>query len=133
FLTSMTREIIKDIEDIRGDIRLGCRTLPIVIGVYPAKIIALVFTFLTIISIIFAYFFYISSLNFIGNDKISIYYIFMLIIILLFSVIMIIKASKTHHYKRISLIIKVIMFLGIAYSAIFYFLINNNLDFLMNA
>src|SRR5262245_49502930 len=33
FLLSLARELVKDAEDIEGDRRFGCRTLPIVIGV----------------------------------------------------------------------------------------------------
>lgn len=41
FLSNLFREIIKDIEDIEGDIADGCRTLPIVIGEEPSKFIAM--------------------------------------------------------------------------------------------
>lgn len=37
FLLSMVREIVKDLEDIKGDSRLGCRTVPIVYGVNASK------------------------------------------------------------------------------------------------
>ena len=37
FLTSFGREIIKDIEDMDGDSRFGCRSLPVVHGVTAAK------------------------------------------------------------------------------------------------
>lgn len=33
FFSTMIREIIKDAEDLRGDARAGCKTIPIVIGV----------------------------------------------------------------------------------------------------
>ena len=33
FWTTLIREIIKDMEDIRGDVRHGCQTLPIVLGI----------------------------------------------------------------------------------------------------
>ena len=41
FLSNLFREIIKDIEDIEGDVADGCRTLPIVIGEEPSKFIAM--------------------------------------------------------------------------------------------
>ncbi|MFN4144356.1 MAG: geranylgeranylglycerol-phosphate geranylgeranyltransferase [Runella sp.] len=37
FTISLVREIIKDIEDLRGDVSHGCRTLPIVWGVRATK------------------------------------------------------------------------------------------------
>ncbi|MDP4247999.1 MAG: geranylgeranylglycerol-phosphate geranylgeranyltransferase, partial [Bacteroidota bacterium] len=40
FMISMIREVIKDIEDMDGDARYGCRTMPIVWGVNTAKVFA---------------------------------------------------------------------------------------------
>jgi 4-hydroxybenzoate polyprenyltransferase len=38
FISSLIREAIKDIEDLQGDERYGCRTMPIVWGVNAAKV-----------------------------------------------------------------------------------------------
>ncbi|HET6256113.1 MAG TPA: geranylgeranylglycerol-phosphate geranylgeranyltransferase [Puia sp.] len=38
FIISLIREVVKDIEDMDGDIRYGCRTMPIVWGVNVAKV-----------------------------------------------------------------------------------------------
>jgi 4-hydroxybenzoate polyprenyltransferase len=40
FIISLVREVIKDIEDMEGDARYGCRTMPIVWGVNVAKVFA---------------------------------------------------------------------------------------------
>jgi 4-hydroxybenzoate polyprenyltransferase len=40
FLLTMVREIVKDVEDMRGDAQHGCRTLPLVVGVARTKWIA---------------------------------------------------------------------------------------------
>jgi 4-hydroxybenzoate polyprenyltransferase len=40
FLLSLIREVIKDIEDMDGDLRYGCRTMPIIWGVNVAKVFA---------------------------------------------------------------------------------------------
>ncbi|MFN6946119.1 MAG: geranylgeranylglycerol-phosphate geranylgeranyltransferase [Cytophagaceae bacterium] len=37
FFISLIREIIKDMEDMKGDANFGCRTLPIVLGIRKAK------------------------------------------------------------------------------------------------
>ena len=50
-LISLIREIIKDIEDIKGDMRFGCKTLPIVFGIRKTKIIIYLFLSLLIITI----------------------------------------------------------------------------------
>jgi 4-hydroxybenzoate polyprenyltransferase len=38
FLISIIREAIKDVEDMEGDRRYGCKTLPIVAGVVATKV-----------------------------------------------------------------------------------------------
>jgi 4-hydroxybenzoate polyprenyltransferase len=38
FIISIIREAIKDMEDIKGDLRYGCKTLPIVAGIRTTKI-----------------------------------------------------------------------------------------------
>ncbi len=40
FLTTLAREIIKDIEDVRGDAAVSARTLPLVAGAKPASLLA---------------------------------------------------------------------------------------------
>lgn len=66
FFISLIREIIKDMEDVRGDATFGCRTLPIVWGIRRTKwvLYALIVVFITVIfalsahldNSIFAYF-----------------------------------------------------------------------------
>ncbi|KAA9325368.1 prenyltransferase [Hymenobacter busanensis] len=43
FLLTVVREIIKDVEDMRGDAQHDCRTLPIVVGVARSKWVVAVF------------------------------------------------------------------------------------------
>lgn len=38
FIISLIREVIKDIEDMHGDARYGCRTMPIVWGIQSSKV-----------------------------------------------------------------------------------------------
>ena len=40
FLLTVVREILKDVEDMRGDAQHGCRTLPLVVGVARTKWVA---------------------------------------------------------------------------------------------
>lgn len=40
FTTSLVREVVKDMEDIKGDERYGCRTMPIVWGINASKVFA---------------------------------------------------------------------------------------------
>ncbi len=54
FLMTLIREIIKDMEDVKGDGRSHCRTIPIVWGMNAAQIIVLVLCFLTFLMICYA-------------------------------------------------------------------------------
>jgi 4-hydroxybenzoate polyprenyltransferase len=38
FITSLIREVVKDMEDLAGDARYGCRTMPIVWGINVSKV-----------------------------------------------------------------------------------------------
>jgi 4-hydroxybenzoate polyprenyltransferase len=51
FLISFAREVIKDIEDMEGDSRFGCRSLPVVYGVPVAKRI-IIACFVSILAIL---------------------------------------------------------------------------------
>lgn len=47
FLMTLIREIVKDIEDVKGDGRSHCRTIPVVWGMNTAQIIVIALSFLT--------------------------------------------------------------------------------------
>ena len=48
FLMTLIREIVKDMQDIKGDGRSHCRTIPIVWGMNAAQIIVIILSFLTV-------------------------------------------------------------------------------------
>lgn len=51
FLMTLIREIIKDIEDVKGDGRSHCRTIPVVWGMNTAQIIVIALSFLTCLGV----------------------------------------------------------------------------------
>lgn len=53
FISSLIREAVKDMEDLEGDARYGCKTLPIVSGLRAAKIYVSIWTVVLIASLIF--------------------------------------------------------------------------------
>ena len=52
FIISLVREVIKDIEDMEGDAKYNCKTMPIVWGVNVSKMFAAVWLVVLIVSII---------------------------------------------------------------------------------
>lgn len=54
FLMTLIREIVKDIEDIEGDGRTHCRTIPVIWGTKTAQIIVMMLSLLAFFMIIYA-------------------------------------------------------------------------------
>jgi 4-hydroxybenzoate polyprenyltransferase len=52
FIISLVREVVKDIEDMEGDARYGCRTMPIIWGVNVSKMFVAVWLVVLIASIL---------------------------------------------------------------------------------
>ncbi len=116
FFTSLLREMIKDIQDVKGDDRFGCRTLPIVIGIKKTKWIALAVTFLTFSLSIWCQVF------FIGADFEKLFYYFFVVDMLFLIVAwMLTKARKPEDYKKVSTVVKLLMIIGILSMSLVYF------------
>lgn len=119
FLTTLTREIIKDIEDIEGDKEEGCTTIPIVIGVKATKGIILGLIILTLILTGFIQY-YLYSLKY--------FYIIGVIMVaiqgpLFYLASYLTRSNKKGDYGFCSGLAKVIMLLGILSMLLFYFYI----------
>lgn len=52
FIISLVREVVKDMEDIQGDEKYGCRTMPIVWGIPPSKVFAAVWLLVLILAVL---------------------------------------------------------------------------------
>lgn len=110
FLTNLTREIIKDNEDVEGDKEYERRTIPIVYGIKTSKIIIQILIFITILAIGFIGTFYLS------DYYTLIYFIVALILPLIFLSYKIKKSNHPKDFRNCSIIIKFIMLLGLGYS-----------------
>ena len=120
FLTSFAREVIKDMEDYRGDIQTGCKTMPIVWGIITSKVVTFFVILITIGMLIIAgiKFYY-------ENQPIALLYISGLVLLpLSVLLILIIRARTSEDFKVASLLLKFIMLFGIAFT----FIIKNLYD-----
>lgn len=120
FITSMAREIIKDIEDYNGDYETGCKTVPILWGINAAKLIVFFLLNITVILSLFVIYNSIKINHFIFSIN-NFYIFFALVIPLIFLSYFVIKSTTTKQFKNSSLFLKLIMLLGLFYSFIFYF------------
>jgi 4-hydroxybenzoate polyprenyltransferase len=57
FIISLVREVVKDMEDLEGDIQYGCRTMPVVWGVNAAKFFCVCWLTLLLAALIFIQFY----------------------------------------------------------------------------
>jgi 4-hydroxybenzoate polyprenyltransferase len=100
FIT-LIREIIKDMEDIKGDEKFGCRTLPIVIGTLKTKKVISYLAILFGLSV----FLLMSHINLILPITLS--------VVLIFLIFAISKADTKKAYHQLSTICKLIMLAGV--------------------
>ena len=122
FLTTLAREIVKDIEDIEGDCEMECRTMPIVWGIKTAKIVTTCILILT--AALIAYF-TLDALPFPHDwHSFSTRYIVFGLIVPIACIITLLWAAKSKtELHRVQMIAKFIMFMGTMYS----FVIQQNL------
>ena len=121
FLSTMIREIIKDIEDYEGDRKFYSRTLPIIYGINTAKKVC---QFILIIMMVFLA--YLQYRQILMGDTFSLFYFLVLVQFPLgYLFVKIKKATKKEDYTFISKIMKLIMLFGIIYLAVFNYVITS--------
>lgn len=115
FIVSMIREAIKDMEDIEGDARYGCKTLPIVAGIQSTKIYVGVWSVVFLAALIILQL-YIMQFQWWYD---MIYGVLFIIVPLIYLVFRLSKAQQSRDFTRLSNLSKFIMFTGII-SMIFF-------------
>lgn len=112
FLTSLIREIVKDMEDFNGDIQTGGQTMPISWGIITTKVV----TFFLILITLGILSFSILRL-WLWEQKIASFYLIMTVFIpLLILILQTVRAKTPFHYKVASLLLKFIMLFGVAFT-----------------
>ncbi len=112
FLTNFIREIIKDAEDIKGDKAVGCKTLPIALGIDLTKVFVLVLEGLSVLAMWMLYFF-------VDDFRVIPYVLPYLVVALtiphLFLIVKLIVAKKSQDYRLISQVNKLIILMGVLF------------------
>jgi 4-hydroxybenzoate polyprenyltransferase len=115
FVISLIREVVKDMEDMAGDTRYGCKTIPIVWGIPAGKVFVAVWL-VVLIGMISIVQFYVLQLGWIWS---AVYCILLLIIPLVWVLQRLFKAQAPKDYHQLSTVIKYVMFAGLL-SMIFF-------------
>ena len=121
FLTTLTREIVKDIEDFEGDKAYGRNTVPVVIGIVNSKIAAGALMVLTLVFLYAIWYFFV-------QDTITLIYISLAISLpLLVALRLLVKSRNKKELHSTSNLIKVVMLTGILYSVVVKIILTWNL------
>lgn len=115
FVISLVREVVKDLEDIEGDRRYGCNTMPIAWGINATKVFLAVWMVVLTGSLLIVQF-YALVLRWWWSAT---YCILLIIVPLLYIFKMLFSAKTSQDYHRLSSLIKLAMFTGIL-SMIFF-------------
>ncbi len=114
FLTSFAREVIKDMEDYKGDVQTGCKTMPIEWGMITSKVVTFFIVVITIGLLLLA------GIKFYKEAQyLAVYYIIGLVIFpLSILIIKTLRAKTNKDFKMASLLLKFIMLFGIGFTFI---------------
>jgi 4-hydroxybenzoate polyprenyltransferase len=121
FLTTLTREIIKDIEDFEGDSAYGRNTVPVIIGVLRSRIVSVCLILITIVLLYITWYYFV-------KDWITFSYMSAAITIpLLFVIYKVLSSGEKKDLHISSRTMKIVMMTGIFYSVIVRIILNWNL------
>jgi 4-hydroxybenzoate polyprenyltransferase len=112
FLTTLVREIIKDMEDCEGDRETGRKTLPVISGLTVCRSVVVVLLGATITLLYLVWFKHL-------RDTITLVYISLLLAVpMTFVIIRVLGSREKKHLHFASLLMKFIMLAGILYSLV---------------
>lgn len=110
FFITLVREVIKDIEDVKGDNTFGCKTLPIVLGIRKTKNIIHLLTVVFVVSVLMVY--KVFSVAVAPATYFSTFLLFLFAPVALLT-IGLIRADTKRDFYRLSVLCKIIMLLGV--------------------
>jgi len=121
FITTLTREIIKDIEDFEGDVAYGRNTVPVILGILSAKIVSVSLIIITIVLLYIAWFYFV-------NDTITLFYLSGAIVLpLLFVIFKVVVSRNKKMLHSASSFMKIVMLTGLLYTVVVKIILTWNL------
>ncbi|PJE47757.1 MAG: ubiquinone biosynthesis protein UbiA [Sediminibacterium sp.] len=117
FIISLVREVVKDMEDIEGDQKYGCTTMPIVWGIRASKVFVAVWMVVLIAALIILQFYVLG----LGWWQSALYCFVLIILPLLVILKKLYQANSPESFHTVSTWIKLVMFTGIVAMLFFRF------------
>jgi 4-hydroxybenzoate polyprenyltransferase len=121
FLTTLAREIIKDIEDYEGDREYGRNTLPVVLGIRSTRVIVtgLVIGIIIMLYIVWGLF---------VNDLLTLVYMSLALVLpQLLVIYMVLTGRGRKHFHAASSVMKIVMLSGLLYMVIVKIVLSSGL------
>jgi 4-hydroxybenzoate polyprenyltransferase len=116
FIISLIREVVKDMEDVEGDRKYGCKTMPIVWGFNATKVFVAVWLIVLVGTLIIVQLYALRL-----GWWISVIYSLLLIVApLIFIIKKLYDAKTSKDFHRISSLVKFVMFTGILSMVFFW-------------
>jgi 4-hydroxybenzoate polyprenyltransferase len=109
FLTTLAREVIKDIEDYEGDLEYGRNTLPVVAGIRSSKLIVTALVVSIIVTL------YVVWVLFVKDITTLVYISVTITAPLLLVIFMVMTGKGRKHFNAASSVMKFIMLMGLLY------------------
>lgn len=124
FITTLLREILKDMEDYEGDKEYGCKTMPIVIGIPSSKIIVIVLALFTMTVLAM-----VQVLQFQTNSYLGFYYFLLALQIpFVYLIYITYRAQTKKQFRYAGNTAKLIMLMGVCYLFIFSYYILSSIN-----
>ena len=127
FLSTLIREIIKDIEDYEGDLAYGRNSLPIILGIKISRHVVSFLILFLLGSLVYLYIRFLRFMSGEGMDLLTLAYLIILLFLpYIYLVYRIYGAKNKQDYHLCSTISKLIMLAGILYSVLVYVILLTN-------
>ena len=109
FVISLVREVVKDMEDLQGDEKFGCRTMPVVWGIPASKVFAGVWLIVLILAVLVLFVYSVL----IGWFLAAGYVVLLVVVPLVMILYKLYRAVTVDDFHYISMLIKFAMLTGI--------------------
>ena len=114
FFVTLIREVIKDMEDIKGDERFGCTTFAVKFGISASKILAIVLSSIALIGSIFTQYYFYHA-----DYMPQAYYFVIMDLLLILVMVRTFNSKYRSNYSNISNRLKLLMVAGILSMVLF--------------